>query len=289
MLHREHNATVVSPPSSPLSLGARARRIGRNAAIALAVTAATGLGLRAVARFFLFPRHRVAAVTPPRHFEVVRATAEGGVPVNMLFLPPPDARARTVVVFHGNAEAMTHSTWLGDALRARGLGALLVEYRGYGVSAASGDPSEEGLYADAEAALEALRARGVDPARTVLFGYSLGSGVAAEMAHRGRASALVLVAPFTSVPAVVTDVAPIFPARLVVRDAFDTLSKAHDIRMPTLVIHGDRDQVVPFWMGKKLSEEVPGARFIAVPGGRHGDLFGLDRERLLAAIVDIGA
>ena len=158
-----------------------------------------------------------------------------------------------------------------------------------GVSAASGDPSEEGLYADAEAALEVLRRRGIDPSRTVLFGYSLGSGVAAEMAHRGRGSALVLVAPFTSVPAVVTDVAPIFPARLVVRDAFDTLAKAPAIHVPTLVIHGDRDQVVPFWMGKKLSEVVPGARFIAVPGGRHGDLFGRERDQLLEAIVATGA
>lgn len=288
MMQTEHNAAATASRAE----GRVATRIGRRARAALflgAAFAVSALGLPAVARFFLFPRYRVAAVAPPRHFEVVRATAADGVPVNMLLLPPPDARARTVVVFHGNAEAMTHSTWLGDALRERGLGALLVEYRGYGVSLGSGDPTEEGLYADAEAALGALRARGIDPARTVLFGYSLGSGVAAEMAHRGLGSALVLVAPFTSIPAVVSDVAPIFPSRLVIRDAFDTLAKAPDIRVPTLVIHGDRDQVVPFWMGKRLSEVVPGARFVAVPGGRHGDLFGLERERLLEAIVATGA
>jgi fermentation-respiration switch protein FrsA (DUF1100 family) len=160
---------------------------------------------------------------------------------------------------------------------------LLVEYRGYGLSRGA-EPSEEGLYDDAEAALDGLAARGVGPDRVVLWGTSLGTGVAAEMARRGRGAALVLVTPYTSLPDVVTDVVPLLPAGLLLPQRFDTLGKTAQIRVPTLVIHGDADEIVPFWMGTRLASAIPGARLLRVAGGRHGDLFLRDRERLLAAI-----
>ena len=161
---------------------------------------------------------------------------------------------------------------------------MLVEYSGYG-SDRDATPSEEGLYADAEAALDALRRRGVGPAHVILWGTSLGTGVAAEMARRGHGAHLVLVSPYTSIPALVTDVAFLVPAGILIADPFDTLSKAAAIRVPTLVIHGDADEVVQYWMGKRVAAAIAGARFVTIAGGHHGDLFAREGERLLDEIA----
>jgi fermentation-respiration switch protein FrsA (DUF1100 family) len=165
---------------------------------------------------------------------------------------------------------------------------LLVEYRGYGTSGGP-EPTEEGLYLDAEAALDMLASKGVAPEKIVLWGTSLGTGVAAEMARRGRGSRLVLVSPYTSIPDLVTDVVPGVPARLLVADHFDTLAKSAEIRVPTIVLHGDADEIVPFWMGRRIAEAIAGARLLRVPGGHHSDLFGRDAERLLTELVGSGS
>jgi fermentation-respiration switch protein FrsA (DUF1100 family) len=199
-------------------------------------------------------------------------------------IAPPGAR--TIVHFHNNRETAASRADVARALHARGLGVVLVEYRGYGDSRDAA-PSEEGLYLDAEAALDDLAARGTGADRVVLWGTSLGTGVAAEMARRGRGARLVLVAPFTSIPDLVTNVVPFVPARLLVPDRFDTLSKASEIRVPTLVIHGDADEIVPFAMGERLAGAIGGARLLPVAGGRHGDLFLRAHDVLLDAIASM--
>ena len=81
---------------------------------------------------------------------------------------------------------------------------------------------------------------------------------------------------------------PGVPASLLIADRFATLEKAPDIHVPTLVIHGDADEIVPFAMGQKVAAAIPGARFLRVPGGRHGDLFVRDGPRLFDAIATLG-
>jgi uncharacterized protein len=257
----------------------------------LALTVVAGALLpsasRAATRSFLFPASDVAEVDTPRDFVRHALTASDGVIVHALELPAPPG-GRTVVHFHNNRETAEARADLARSLHALGLGVLLLEYRGYGVSRGS-DPSEAGLYLDAEAALGMLAARGVGPERIVLWGTSLGTGVAAEMARRGLGSSLVLVTPYTSIPDLVTGVAPFLPARAMLSDHFDTLSKAGAIRMPTLVIHGDADEIVPYAMGERVAGAISGARFVRVAGGRHGDLFMREGRRLLAEIAALGA
>jgi pimeloyl-ACP methyl ester carboxylesterase len=152
---------------------------------------------------------------------------------------------------------------------------VLCEYRGYGLSSGVA-PSEEGFYRDAEAILDDLAARGVGPDRVVLFGQSLGTGVAAEMAARGRGAALVLVTPYTSIPDMgehFTAHMPLLPVRLLMRERFATLEKAPRIAIPTLVLHGTDDEVVPYEMGKRIAATLPRGRLITVPAGHHNDLF----------------
>jgi pimeloyl-ACP methyl ester carboxylesterase len=144
-----------------------------------------------------------------------------------------------------------------------------------------------GLYHDAEAALDALAKRGVGPDHITLAGVSLGTGVATEMARRGRGSALVLVSPYTSITAMAQRTAWFLPTSVLVPDRFDTLGKAPSIRLPTLVVHGDADEVIPVVMGRTVAAAIDGARLRIVAGGHHNDLFAVDTS-LVDAIAAHG-
>ncbi|APR86970.1 hypothetical protein A7982_12319 [Minicystis rosea] len=221
-------------------------------------------------RAVLYPAPHDDAAVPPPGAVLREIHASDGITVPAIHFPaPPDAP--TVVHFHGNAETLRTEMSFGLALRRRGLGVLLVEYRGYG--SAPGSPSEAGFYRDAEAALSMLAAEGVPRERVVLSGISLGTGVASEMAARGLGAGLVLIAPYTSIPRVAGRIVPILPTSILIGDRFDTLGKAAKITVPTLVIHGDLDQVIPYDMGQTLAKAIPSAKLVTVEGGHHNDVF----------------
>jgi fermentation-respiration switch protein FrsA (DUF1100 family) len=252
----------------------------------IAAGAGTRATTRTVSRAYLFPATEVARSALPDGFLTHTTVARDGAPVHAFELPAA-AGARTLVLFHNNRETAEAPAGLARSLHARGLGVLLAEYRGYGLSRGQ-EPTEEGLYLDAEATLDMLAARGTGPDRVLLWGTSLGTGVAAEMARRGRGCALVLVTPYTSIPDLVRDVAPFVPARALLADHFDTLGKSGEIRVPTLVVHGDADEIVPFAMGERVAGAIPGARLLRVADGAHGDLFARAGERIVAEVAALG-
>jgi fermentation-respiration switch protein FrsA (DUF1100 family) len=239
---------------------------------------------RALARRYLFPTPELRAAGSLPGFVEHRLVARDGVLVRVLELRATNPEAVVVVHFHNNREMAEDTADFARELATRGLGVLLVEYRGYGPTTAA-SPSEQGLYADAEAALDLLAARGVGRERIVLWGTSLGTGVAAEMARRGRGGRLVLVAPYTSIPDLVTNIAPFLPAGFLVADHFDNLQKAPSIQVPTVVVHGDADEIVPFRMGERIAVAIPGARLLRVAGGHHGDLLQRARTSIADAIA----
>ena len=216
--------------------------------------------------------------------ELRELRADDGELVNVLSFPTPKEGARTIVYLHGNSDTMGQSGGMAMDLNARGFGVLVVEYRGYGISK-PGTPTEAGLYLDAKAALDALQAEGIGPDRVVLWGTSLGTGVASEMARRGRCAALILVSPFTSIMELGQHFIPYLPGSIIVRDRFDTLSKAPQIVVPTLVVHGLVDEVVPYAMGERVTKAISGARLITVPTGHHNDLFQRDGTRLMELLT----
>jgi pimeloyl-ACP methyl ester carboxylesterase len=253
-------------------------------ACAVVVVFAVRASLRRASRRYLFPVHEVTVpIVDLRGIDTWALRASDHVPVHALYLAPPP-NAPVVVTFHNNRSTAEDQLALARALAAHGLGVALVEYRGYGASRGY-EPSEAGLFRDAEAVLDRLHDDGVGASRVVLLGTSLGTGVAAEMARRGQGRALVLVTPYTSIPDLVSDAVPIAPASQIVADAFDTNACAPSIRIPTLVIHGDQDEIVPFWMGRQLANRIAGARLIRVPGGRHGNLFALAGHMLVTEIA----
>lgn len=243
------------------------RRLLIGAATFAVLYVAVCIFARSVYPKFLFP-------APQEEDAFWKQRVRGGEEVmsgpTSLYWIPPRGNERVVVMFHGNGETKLAQAGIAGMI---GGGALLVEYRGYGATPGP-PPSEQSLYEDGENAIAFLRSKGIGPERTTLFGYSLGSGVAAELATRGHASRLVLVAPFTSIPDVAQYWVRVLPMSLLMSHRLDTLSKAERIHVPTLVVHGDRDRIVPFAEGKAVAAKIPGARFVHVAGGGHTDLFG---------------
>ena len=217
----------------------------------------------------------------------MKLTARDGVPVRAAeFSGPKDAPV--IVYFHGNGVVMGDVLWMAHEFLQRGVGVVLAEYRGYGLSAESSQasPSEAGLYADAEAVLAALASEGIEPKRIALFGESLGTGVAVEMAARGHGASLVLVTPYTSIPAAASRFVFGLPVQLLMRERFDSLAKAPRITAPALLLHGTDDGVVPYSMGAKLAATLPRARLITVQGGHHNDLFLGEGARFFDEVVN---
>ena len=165
---------------------------------------------------------------------------------------PADEGQPTIVWFHGNGGTLRGATAETIIVRDAGYGALLVSYRGYGGN--PGTPGEEGFYRDGRAAMAFLEKQGVSLDQTVLIGNSIGSGTATQMAREFDPAALILIAPFTSLPDVANDALPMYPAQWLMRDRFDNQEKLAKLSLPTLVLHGQADQVVPFAHGKTLGE-----------------------------------
>ena len=217
--------------------------------------------------------------------ESVALTAEDGVRLDALFLPAKDSRV-TVLFTHGNAGNLSHRLDRTIFLQGRlGADVLLFDYRGYGRS--EGSPDEEGTYRDARAAYRWLtEERKIPPDRLVLFGESLGSAVALDLALSRPCRALVLEAPFTSVPDMARVVLPFFP-RSFVRTQYDNLGKIPRLRVPLLVLHGERDEVVPFAQGRRLFEAAPEPkRFFPVPGAGHNDAYLVGGDAYWRAVAD---
>ena len=181
-------------------------------------------------------------------------------------------RSPSIVYFHGNAGNIADRAYKVRPMLDAGLGVLLVSYRGYGGN--PGAPSEAGLFADGRAALDFMGREGVPAARIVAFGESLGSGVAVRLASERRLGAVVLEAPFTSAADAGQHAYPFLPVRQLIRDRFDSLSRIDTIGAPLLIVHGERDRIVPADHGRRLlaaaSEPKEG---VFLPEAGHNDAF----------------
>lgn len=156
-----------------------------------------------------------------------------------------------VVYFHGNASHLGNRAPKLAALAAKGFGVLGLSYRGYGKS--TGEPSEQGLFADARATLAYAAAELHAPAeKLVLFGESLGSGVAVAMAAEHNVAAVALEAPYTSVAARAGELYPYVPVELLLKHKFDSLSRITQMKAPLLIFHGEKDATIPVEHGKAL-------------------------------------
>lgn len=212
---------------------------------------------------------RPVDLPPP---EEIDQAADDGAVTRSWYWPAGSPEAPTLVFYHGNAGHIGNRRDKIEAYVRAGLGVMLVGYRGFGGN--PGDPTEQGLYADGRAALDVLRRRGVEPARIVAYGESLGSGVAVQMAVEHRFVAVVLEAPISSVVDIARGRYWFLPVDRLVVDRFDNTAKIDRIGAPLLVMHGTGDGVVPFRLGQRLFDAALQPKRLAVfDAAGHNDLY----------------
>lgn len=198
--------------------------------------------------------------------EHVIATPDGERVV-LWYAGPRDGRP-LILFLHGNGGSIGDRAARFLFYRKAGFGVLFLSFRGYGGS--TGSASESGLVADAVAAYDWLQARGHRPDEIVLVGESLGTGVAVQLAGQRKAAAVALEAPYSSIAAIAASQYWYLPVRLLLKDQFDSLSRIRSIDAPLLISHGERDEIVPFAMGRELyAAAVEPKEFFAVPGAGH--------------------
>lgn len=184
----------------------------------------------------------------------VQLTSSDGARIAGIVIPAADTSAQWLLYLHGNAGNVTSSLLPQFYARwhALGVNVLAIDYRGFGESDNS-KPSEKGTYADARAAYDWLRnERGVPADRIILYGHSLGSGVATEVALQVQAGGLIIEGAFTSIPDLGAARYPWFPVRLLASQRFASIEKIGKVSMPKLILHASDDSLVPFAHGQAL-------------------------------------
>ena len=235
-----------------------------------------GLYALVVAAAWLGQRHLMYVPDPTR----VAPTAAGLSGVDELVLETPDGarlvawRTPTVegrpyiLYLHGNAGNLASRADRFQRYQGRGIGMAMLSWRGY--SGSTGKPSEVNNVADARLVYDRLVASGVRPEDMVVYGESLGSGVAIQLVAERKVAALVLDAPYTSIVDVALLSYPYLPVRPLLIDRYESDRHIKGVKVPVLVLHGERDAVIPVRMGKTLHEMVPGPKKLALfPDGGH--------------------
>ena len=230
-------------------------------------------------KYVIYVPERAIEMTPQSEgmaYEDVWFPASDGLRLHGWLIPAPDARL-TLLWFHGNAGNIGHRVdnikYLHRLLR---LNVFIFDYRGYGQSAGThSDLSEEATYRDAEGALAYLRGRqDLAHTRLIYFGRSLGASIAVEAARHHPPAGLILETPFTSIKDMARVALPFLPLGSLLRTKYDSLSKIREIRVPLLILHGDRDDVVPYEQGRRLFDAANEPKtFYRIRGARHNDTY----------------
>ncbi len=235
-----------------------------------------------------------AEFVTPRDAERVTLQLPDGTPIVASFgaakgadrkLVTEPRRYPTILFFYGNGMCLAYTTDLVEQLRRRGANVMAADYPGYGLS--GGHAGEKAFYAAADAMYDyALKRPEVDPARIVPMGWSLGGGVAVDLASRRPAAGLILLSTFSSVGDVAACTMPrIFPVRLVLKHRFDSVAKLPSVACPILIGHGTADPIVPFVLSQKLraAARTP-VTYVEVARAGHNDLFETGYRQVYDAI-----
>jgi hypothetical protein len=246
-----------------------------------------GIGCSIEKGFIFFP-DRTILETPADvelAYEDLHLPTSDGVKINGWFVPLSGAQI-TFLWFHGNAGNLSHRV---DQLRHihhhLKLNILMIDYREYGRS--EGIVSEEGTYQDALASYDYLMTRtDIDPAKVIVFGQSLGAAVAVELAVQRKVYALIIEAPFTSIKDMARATLPWLPLGPLLTTRYDSLSKINRIEAPLLILHGNRDEIVPYSQGQRIFEAAREPKtFYTITGAGHNDTYLVGGQAYFEAIA----
>lgn len=202
-------------------------------------------------------------------FEDVWLTTSDGVKIHGWYLPGTGTAATAILFLHGNAGNISHRLEKLAIFHNLGVSTLIIDYRGYGRSEPR-QPDERGTYRDAQAAYDWLVKR---HSRIVLYGESLGSAVAVDLAVKVPVGGIVLEEPFTSVADVGQKMFPFLPVRLIAKTKYDSLSKMPKLRAPLLILHSRDDEMFPMSYAQRLLAAAPEPKRLIELRGSHNDAF----------------
>ncbi len=166
---------------------------------------------------------------------------------------------KTLVFFHGNAGELSNRIYKLNELNKLDINILIISWRGF--SGNEGFPTEENLYNDAEAVIKWLNNKEVENNKIILYGESLGTGVAVEIGKKNIFNSIILESPFTSMENAAKIYYPYLPVKLLLKDKYNSISKIQKITTPILIMHGEKDNIVPFSMGKELFEKANNPKY----------------------------
>lgn len=166
---------------------------------------------------------------------------------------------KTLVFFHGNAGNLSNRTYKLNQLSKLDLNIIILAWRSF--SGNEGEPSEQNLYNDAKKTIDWLNTRGVKNKNIILYGESLGTGIAVELGQTNQFGGIILESPFTSMTNAAKNIYPWLPVKYLLKDKYDSEKKIKNLQIPILIMHGKKDNIVPFKMGKKLYDLANNPKF----------------------------
>ena len=175
---------------------------------------------------------------------------------------------KTLLFFHGNAGNLFNRSYKLNRFNELDLNVLIISWRGF--SGNPGEPTEINLYEDSRKAVKWLNDKGVSSENIILYGESLGTGVAVELGQNNKFNSIILESPYTSMEKAAKIYYPYLPIKYLLKDKYDSEKKIKNINIPILIMHGKKDHIIPFHMGKKLFEtaNLP-KQFLAIASDDH--------------------
>ena len=216
----------------------------------------------------------------PNEIEKVKITTKDKIDLIGWFYNRDLEEFKTILFFHGNAGSLENRTYKLNHFKNLNLNFLIIAWRGFNGN--KGKPNEMGLYEDAKSAIKWLKAKGIKEKNIILYGESLGTGVAVEVAQNKNYAGVILESPFTSMVNMGKKYYPFFPVSLLLKDKFESYKKINNIFVPVLIMHGKVDKIVPYNMGKKMYELANEPKFFY--SQEYGDHMIEYDEKLLSAL-----
>lgn len=253
----------------------------------IAYSGMSGLLFGLQSQFIYFPDlGREMIATPAARglaYDAVALRTSDGETLAGWWVPVGEPRG-TVLLFHGNAGNISHRIDYLAMFHRLGYSTLIIDYRGYGKS--TGKPDEEGTYRDAEASWNWLEARGIAARDIILFGESLGGGVATWLAVGRKPRALVLASTFTSIPDLGAALYPWLPVRQLARIHYDNVARLPDVDAPVLIMHSPDDEIVPYAHASRLFDAAREPKGLVKLAGGHNEGFVFARPEWVGALAE---
>ncbi len=193
------------------------------------------------------------------NIEKVKITTDDNIDLLAWYHKKDIKKYKTILYFHGNAGSLENRIHKINHFKDMNINFILLAWRGF--SGNKGKPTEQGLYQDARSAVKWLINQGVTEENIIIYGESLGTGVATEIAQNKNFAGVILESPFTSMIDLGKKYYPIFPVKLLLKDKYESEKKIKNLKSPLLVMHGKKDKIVPFYMGEKIFDMANNPKF----------------------------